>query len=151
MPDVEDKSSPESSDFAESADSQSSPASGPAKKAAGSEQIDQLAELAREHPGLVFAGGLALGLLAGALVPKGAASKIASRTVALASAAGELGLALSRQAREGAESLVHDSVPALEDNSAAVQQGNSGQQDRTWKVGRRLAHEALKLAIRRKN
>lgn len=63
-----------------------------------------LACFARENPGLVIAGGVALGLLAGALIPKRNRQRIASGASHLAELASAAGLALARQAQERAES-----------------------------------------------
>ena len=58
--------------------------------------------LAAEYPGLTVAAGLALGLLVGALVPKRAGSKLGQRALGAATMVAELGLALSKQARDAA-------------------------------------------------
>lgn len=61
-------------------------------------------DFVRDHPGMVVAGGLALGLLAGVLLaPRGSGRKIARRAMSIAEAAGTASLALSRQARDRAE------------------------------------------------
>lgn len=62
--------------------------------------------LARDHAGLLVAGGLAAGaVLAYVLTPKAARRKIAERTVAAATAASEAGLKLGRQGAEKLEGL----------------------------------------------
>jgi hypothetical protein len=61
-------------------------------------------EFAKDHPAIVVAGGLALGLAVGALLaPRGSGRKIARRAISLAEAAGTASLALSRQAMDRAE------------------------------------------------
>jgi hypothetical protein len=61
-------------------------------------------DFVRDHPGIVVAGGLALGLVAGALLaPRGSGRMIARRAISLAEAAGAASLALSRQAVDRAE------------------------------------------------
>lgn len=57
----------------------------------------------RDHPGAVIAGGVALGLIAGALLSRGSGRKLARHALTLAEVAGTAGLALSRQAMERAE------------------------------------------------
>jgi hypothetical protein len=68
------------------------------------ETSNAVVDFVRDHPGVVVAGGLALGLLAGALLaPRGSGRKIARRALSLAEAAGTASLALSRQAMDRAE------------------------------------------------
>lgn len=62
----------------------------------------------REHPGAFIAGGVALGVVLGALFPKRAGTSVAKRALALAATAGELGIVASRHAREGAEKAAHE-------------------------------------------
>ncbi len=63
---------------------------------------EKFTSLLAEYPGLTIAAGLGLGLLAGALMPKTAGSKLARRGTALVAVAGELGLFLAKQAMEKA-------------------------------------------------
>lgn len=60
-------------------------------------------DFAREHPGLVVAGGVALGLVAGALLSRGAGRKLARHALTLAEVAGTASMALGRQAIDRAE------------------------------------------------
>ena len=60
-------------------------------------------DFVREHPGLVVAGGVALGLVAGALLSRGGGKRLARHAMTLAEVAGTAGLALGRQAMERAE------------------------------------------------
>lgn len=65
---------------------------------------ETLSALVRQYPAAVFAGGLAVGLLAGALLPKRGSGLLGQRALALAAAAGELGLAaLDRTQDAGAK------------------------------------------------
>jgi hypothetical protein len=65
-----------------------------------------LQTLARNHAGLLIAGGVAAGaLLAVALTPSSTRRKLAKRTLAAATAAGEAGLKLGRQGAEKLEGL----------------------------------------------
>ena len=57
----------------------------------------------REHPGLVVASGVALGLVAGALISRGSGRKIARHALTIAEVAGTAGLALGKKALERAE------------------------------------------------
>ena len=60
-------------------------------------------DFVREHPGMVVAGGVALGLVAGALLSRGSGRKLARHALALAEVAGTASIALGRQAMERAE------------------------------------------------
>jgi len=66
--------------------------------------------LIAEYPWLAVAAGAGLGLLAGSLVPKKAGSKFGKRALSLAIAAGEIGLALSKQAGERAGEAGRDGL-----------------------------------------
>lgn len=68
-------------------------------EAAGNTAVD----FVREHPGLVVAGGVALGLIAGAFLSRGSGRKLARHALTLAEVAGTASLALGRQAMERAE------------------------------------------------
>jgi hypothetical protein len=60
-------------------------------------------DFVREHPGLVVAGGVALGLVAGALLSRGGGRRLARHALTLAEVAGTASMALGRQAMERAE------------------------------------------------
>lgn len=60
-------------------------------------------DFVREHPGMVIAGGVALGLIAGALLSRGGGRKLARHALTLAEVAGTASMALGRQAMERAE------------------------------------------------
>jgi len=61
--------------------------------------------LAMDYPFAIVIGGLALGAIAGALLPRSAARKLARGVVAAAGVAGELGLTYGRQALDAAGDL----------------------------------------------
>ena len=63
-----------------------------------------LSQLVREHPVLVVAGGVAIGAVIAALLPKGTTRKVAARAASMAEIAGAAGLALGKSAKERAES-----------------------------------------------
>ena len=62
----------------------------------------RLADQIKAHPGLALAGGVALGMLASALMPKGSARKLAKGVGAAAALGGEASLALTRKAQDAA-------------------------------------------------
>lgn len=114
---------------------------------------DKLVAFAREHPVLVIAGGLAVGALAAAVfrgrsTRRGTGPSFAQRAVALAAAAGEVGLTLSRQARETAEQAAQEGRKRITQDSAVVRQRASRLAQDARGTGKRLADEARKLASR---
>jgi ElaB/YqjD/DUF883 family membrane-anchored ribosome-binding protein len=104
--------------------------------------------LAKEYPWLTVAAGAGLGLLAGALLPKRAGSKLGKRALGAATIAAELGLALSRQAGSKAA----QGLSQLDETTAPLRQ-RAGRAAGTARTGARtagvtLAREAIRLAAR---
>jgi hypothetical protein len=97
--------------------------------------------LAAEYPWLTVAAGLGLGLLAGALVPKRAGSKLGQRALSLAVMAGELGLALSRQAGERASVASKEGLTRARQGTTQIRSGARS-------TGATIAREAIRLAAR---
>lgn len=62
----------------------------------------------QDHPLLTVAGGIAVGLLAGALLPRRAGQRMARRSMELAEMAGAVGTLFGRQALERAETATRD-------------------------------------------
>jgi ElaB/YqjD/DUF883 family membrane-anchored ribosome-binding protein len=60
-------------------------------------------DFVRDHPGAVVAGGVVLGLVAGAFLSRGTGRRIARHALALAEVAGTASLALGKQAMDKAE------------------------------------------------
>ena len=111
--------------------------------------------LAAEYPWLSVAGGVALGLLAGALLPKGAGSKLGRRVVAAATIASELGLAFGKSARAKAEEAGREGAARLSDLGETVGEGAADLRqratmaaNRTRSSGLKLAGQAIRLAAR---
>ncbi len=119
---------------------------------------ESLGDRVRQHPGLIIGGGLALGLLAGALLPRSARSRLSARTASLAAVAGELGLALGRQAldraseasREGRERLGELGESAGEAGRMATRRV-AGAAGSARSTGLALARKAVKLAASRRS
>lgn len=104
--------------------------------------------LAREYPWLTVAAGAGLGLLAGALLPRRAGSKLGKRALGVATVAAEIGLALSRQAgtkaSEGLSRIEESSAPLRQRAGRAAGSARSGARS----AGATLAREAIRLAAR---
>jgi hypothetical protein len=75
----------------------------PAQDHAAEDAASGIAGFVKDHPALVIAGGLALGLAAAALVPSSTRRRIARGTAAAASAASEAGLRLGKQGDSAGE------------------------------------------------
>jgi hypothetical protein len=70
---------------------------------AGKDSIGPALQFVREHPVMILAGGLAIGALAAALIPRGNRSKVTSRAAALAELATSAALSIGRDAWDRAE------------------------------------------------
>lgn len=104
--------------------------------------------LAAEYPWLAMAAGMGIGMLAGALLPKGAGSKVGRRVIGAASVAAELGLAFSKQARDRAQEVGREGLEQIDERTAPLRQraARAGGDARTKSV--RLASQAIRLAAR---
>ncbi|MBC2664761.1 hypothetical protein H7F51_04430 [Novosphingobium flavum] len=85
-------------------------ATAPAKTApTTTDAAESVRAFAREYPFAVLVGGIALGALAGAVMPRAAARRLTKGAIAVAGIAGELGLLYGKQAiaraSEAAEAL----------------------------------------------
>lgn len=84
--------------------------------------VDQI----KAHPGLALAGGVVLGVLASALLPRGSARRLAKGAVAAAAVGSEAGIALARQAGERARSAADEAGEQLQ--SLEEKAGDSARQ-----------------------
>lgn len=113
---------------------------------------EDYASLAKEYPWLAMAAGLGAGLLVGALLPKGFGGKLGKRALAVATVAGELGLALSKQAGEKAAEAARDGVTRAGQGANRVRSQVSRVADHTRTrargAGLAIAREAIRLAAR---
>lgn len=75
-----------------------------------SDAKDRLTGLAREHPLLLIAGGLAVGVAISALFPKSPTRKIGRGALGIAATVAELGLSYGRQALETAGETAEDAA-----------------------------------------
>lgn len=130
-----------------------------AAEARGRDRIAAATGFVREHPGLTIAGGIAVGLIIGALLPKGRGRKLARRAVQLAEVAGASGLAFGRHARdrvESAGSSLRERGSAAADRLAGYGETATEQAERfidtaeqvAAKAGRDIARRAMELKSR---
>lgn len=108
-----------------------------------------IADFAREHPGMAIAGGVAIGLIAGALLSRGSGRSIARRALTLAEAAGTASLALSRQAAERAEeagSELRKQGGALAEKAGKLREPAEDAVDQASEAAHRLLRKAVDLA-----
>ena len=73
--------------------------------------LDRLTTVAREHPMLIIAGGIAIGVALSTLIPKSPTRKLSKNAAGMLATIAELGLAYGRQAFDSAEDA---SQPARE-------------------------------------
>ena len=107
---------------------------------------------AGQRPWLLLAAGAGAGLLIGALLPRRAGSKTASRALGLAAAGAELAIAFSKNARDAASDAASEGLHRLDEGTAPLRRragevaGTASRSART--TGARLASEAVKIAAR---
>ena len=106
--------------------------------------------LAGEYPWLAIAAGAGAGLLLGALLPRRFTGKVGRRALAIATVAGELGLALSKQAREAASDAASEGLEYADEKTAPIRArasrmaGTAGEQARD--AGLAIVEFATKVA-----
>lgn len=105
-------------------------------------------ELIRKHPAAFIAGGIILGIVAGALLPRGTGRRLAKGATAAAVAAGQAGLHFSQHARETAEDLTREGRDALERNAQAAQRRATELADSARGTSSRLAGNARETGSR---
>lgn len=106
--------------------------------------------LAAEYPLLTVAAGAGIGLLIGALLPRGIGGKLGKRALSAAVVAGELGLALSRQAGEAASEAGRDGLRQVADGTGAVRRRAARSAGAARGAGMTIAREAFRLATRKR-
>jgi len=74
---------------------------------------DRLTAVARNHPLLLIAGGLAIGIALSTLVPRSPTRKLSKNAIGFLATIAELGIAYGRQAMEAAEEARHDGLARL--------------------------------------
>ena len=103
-------------------------------------------EMMRDHPLLLIAGGIAVGALVAALMPRSVASKLATRALGLAAVAGELGLNFSQQARDSAGDAARGTIDKLSDLSSQAGTAAGRASDAAVNASNNAVDAALLLA-----
>ena len=129
------------------------PVPAPAKPAKPANLLD----MARAQPGLAIGGGLLIGLIAGALIPRGAARRLAQGAVAAAASGSEVGLGLARQAGESAREAAGEASEHLRsgagragESARRLQRGTMAAAGTASIAGLDLARAALRFIAARK-
>lgn len=111
--------------------------------------------LAAEYPWLTMAAGAGLGMLAGALLPKKFGSRFGRHALSAAAVAAELGLALSKQARDTAGEKASEGLSRLDETTQPLRRhaARAGGAARSGarSAGSMIAREALRLALRKRS
>ncbi|MFA7601542.1 MAG: hypothetical protein WCY29_00920 [Novosphingobium sp.] len=108
-----------------------------------------VADFVRDHPGMLIAGGVALGLVAGGLLARGNGRKLARHALSLAEAAGAAGLTLGRQAVERAEdagSELRRQGEAIAQKAGKLAAPAEEAADNAGEAAQRLLRKAVELA-----
>jgi hypothetical protein len=106
-------------------------------------------DFVREHPGLVVAGGVALGLAAGALLSRGSGRKLAKHALTLAEIAGTAGLAFGKDALDRAEDAggeLRKQGEALAEKAGKLAEPAEEVIDSASEAAQRLLRKAMELA-----
>ncbi len=106
-------------------------------------------DFVRDHPGAVIAGGVVLGLVAGAVLSRGGGRRLARHALTLAEVAGTASVALGRQAKERAEEAGSDLVEqgkALAGKAGKLAGPAEDAVDNASEAAHRLLRKAVELA-----
>lgn len=114
-------------------------------KVPDSEPPETYTDLARDYPLALIAGGLAVGVLAGALLPRGIGRKVGKSLLTGALMAGELGRNYSRQAGEKLGAVASDGRDKVVELSSRAQHGGRKAASTSRELGIKAAREAFKL------
>ena len=109
---------------------------------------DAAADFAHKHPVAAIAGGIALGFVAGRLLPRAFGGKMAKTALTAATLASELGLAYGARAGASAAAAGTSAANAGRAGLAAARRSSAVAGTRLRGTGLMLAGEAIKLAAR---
>ena len=126
----------------------------PAKLPEG-EPPESYKELGGDYPIALLVGGLAVGLIAGALIPRSLGRRITRSGLALATVAGELGNTYGRKVIDGASEVTRDGREKLSelgesagDYSRAATTAASASARRGRDLAITIVQEAIKMATK---
>jgi hypothetical protein len=102
-------------------------------------------DLARDYPIALIGGGVVIGLLAGALLPRGIGRKVGKGILTGALMAGELGRSYSAQAKERLGDVNSDGRERVVELGARAQAGTRKAASTSRDLGIRAAREAIKM------
>jgi hypothetical protein len=108
-----------------------------------------VSDFVRDHPGLVVAGGVALGLIAGAMLSRGSGRKLARHALTLAEMAGTAGLAFGKDALVRAEQAggeLRKQGEALAEKAGKLAEPGEEAMDNAGEAAQRLLRKAVELA-----
>lgn len=108
-------------------------------------------ELGGDYPVALLVGGLAVGLIAGALMPRSVGRRIARGAVAMAAIAGELGSDYGRKVIDGAAEIAKDGrgkLGELSESAGGYGKATTGAASASARRGRDLAITIVQEAIK---
>lgn len=107
---------------------------------------EKFSNLIAEYPGLAIAAGLGIGLIAGALLPRSAGRKLIRGGLFVASTAGELGLAVGKQALHKADDATREGREMLGETAAKAGRVAADAGRKAADAGREAGANAQRLA-----
>lgn len=117
-------------------------------KIADREPPENYTDLARDYPLALIAGGLAVGLLAGALLPRGIGRKVGKGILTGALMAGELGRSYSAQATQKLGDVSSDGRERVVELGSRAQAGTRKAASTSRDLGIKAAREAIKMVAK---